>query len=149
MSAFAGITTDYKIAMLAKESEKVQTLRLILNAMKNEEIQKGPGKELTQDEVTVVLKRLVKSRQDSIEAFTQVGAKERAEAEAREIEVIQIYLPRQLTEEELKVAVNEAIAKVQPTGVKQMGLVLKALKEAHGNSFDGRLASTLVSGLLQ
>lgn len=149
MSSYDGITADYKIAMLSRETERVGILRLILNAMKNEEIQKGPGMELTQDETTTVLKRMVKQRQDSIDAYTKGGAQERALAEQREIDLISRYLPRQLSEEELMTEINLAFDLVHPTGMKQIGLVLKALKEKLGNTFDGRLASTLVTQKLQ
>ena len=72
MSAYDGITSDYKIAMFAKNEEKIQTLRLILNALKNEEIQKGPGKELTSDEAVVVPRQL--SEAELITAFHTVSA---------------------------------------------------------------------------
>jgi uncharacterized protein YqeY len=144
----AQIQTDLKQAMLARDVLKVSTLRMAITALNNETIAKGLGATLTASECEVVVKRLVKSRQDSVEQFTKVGMLERALEEQKEIELLNAYLPKQLTEAEIARAVVDAIAKTGATTRRDMGAVMAQLKEAYGNTFDAKKASTLVTAKL-
>jgi hypothetical protein len=144
------IQADLKASMLAKDSARTQVLRMALAAYKNEAVAKGlsPQGILTEADALAVLKRLVKSREDSIAQFEQVGQTERAAQERAEIEVLRAYLPAMLEGADLEVAVKAAIAQSGATTKKDMGLVMKALQAAHGGAFDGKAASLLVQSLL-
>jgi len=143
---YQNVQTDYQNALRAGEKQKVAVLRLMVSAIKNEVI--ALGHELSDDEFTAVLKRMINSRNDSIEAFRKGKAEDRALAEQYEIDVITPYLPAQLSDDELEAAIIVAFAEVKPTSIKQMGLVLKYLKATHGNTFDCRKAYALVTARL-
>ena len=142
------IQTNLKQAMLARETFKVSTLRMALTALNNEAISKGPGTTLSLSEGEVVIKRLIKSRQDSVEQFTKGGALDKAKAEQDEITILSAYLPKQLTDEELEAAVDEAIKTTKAATRKEMGAVMAHLKATYGNIFDAKRASTLVTARL-
>lgn len=144
------IQADLKTAMLAKDAPRTQVLRMALAAYKNEAIAKGLGPQgtLTEADALGVLKRLVKSREDSVAQFEKVGQAERAQEERREIELLKPYLPAMLEGEALEAAVKAAIAQTGASSKKDMGLVMKAMQAAHGAAFDGKAASALVQSLL-
>ena len=144
------IQADLKAAMLAKDAARTQVLRMALAAYKNEAVAKGLGPQgaLPDSDALAVLKRLVKSREDSIAQFEKVGQADRAAQERAEIELLRPYLPAMLEGPALEAAVKAAIAETGATTRKDMGLVMKALQAAHGGAFDGKAASALVQGLL-
>ncbi|HJW72091.1 MAG TPA: GatB/YqeY domain-containing protein [Geothrix sp.] len=144
------IQADLKTAMLARDAPRTQVLRMALAAYKNEAIAKGLGPQgtLTEADALGVLKRLVKSREDSVAQFEKVGQMERAQEERREIELLKPYLPAMLEGEALEAAVKVAIAESGATTRKDMGLVMKAMQATHGGAFDGKAASALVQSLL-
>ncbi|MFM8234707.1 MAG: GatB/YqeY domain-containing protein [Holophagaceae bacterium] len=144
------IQAELKKAMFEKNTLHIQVLRMLLSALKNESIAKGlgPQGELGPSDCIAVVKRLVKSRQDSIEQFRSVGQGERADEEQREVDLLQVYLPKQLTESELRQAIQEAIKATQAQQIKDLGKVMKFLQSAHAGNYDGKLASTLVSQFL-
>jgi hypothetical protein len=144
------LQADLKAAMLAKDSERTGVLRMALTAYRNEAVAKGlsPQGVLSDDEAIAVFKRLVKSREDSVEQFTKVGQTERARAEQAEIEILKAYLPAMLEGVQLEAAVKAVIAEVGAQSKKEMGQVMKALQAKHGNSFDGKTASQIVQSLL-
>lgn len=144
------IQADLKTAMLARDAPRTQVLRMALAAYKNEAIAKGLGPQgtLTEADALGVLKRLVKSREDSVAQFEKVGQMERAQEERREIELLKPYLPAMLEGEALEAAVKAAIAESGATTRKDMGQVMKAMQATHGGAFDGKAASALVQSLL-
>jgi len=144
------IQADLKTAMLAKDTARTQVLRMALAAYKNEAVAKGLGPQgnLAEADALVVLKRLVKSREDSIAQFEKVGQMDRAAQERAEIELLKPYLPAMLEGPDLEAAVKAAIAQTGAASKKDLGLVMKALQAAHGGNYDGKAASTLVQGLL-
>ncbi|MBK8726716.1 MAG: GatB/YqeY domain-containing protein [Holophagaceae bacterium] len=144
------IQADLKASMLAKDALRTQTLRMALSAYRNEAVAKGLGPQgaLSEADAVQVIKRLVKSREDSIEQYTKAGHLDRAAAELAEIALLKPYLPAMLEGVQLENAVREAIAASGATVKKDMGLVMKALQAAHGQSFDGKAASALVQSLL-
>lgn len=144
------IQADLKKAMLEKNSLHVQVLRMVLSALRNESIAKGlgPQGELTSADCMSVIKRLVKSRQDSIDQFKSVGQQERAATEQQEINILQVYLPKQMTEVELRLAIEVAIKATQAQNAKDLGKVMKFLQSEYAGNYDGKLASTLVTQLL-
>jgi uncharacterized protein YqeY len=144
------LQADLKTAMLARDAARTQVLRMALAAYKNEAVAKGlsPQGTLAEADALAVLKRLVKSREDSIAQFEKVGQADRAAQERAEIELLKPYLPAMIEGPALEAAVNAAIAESGATTKKDMGLVMKALQAAHGGAFDGKAASTLVQSLL-
>ena len=144
------LQAELKTAMLAKDAPRTMVLRMALAAYKNEAVAKGLGPQglLNETEAVAVFKRLVKSREDSVEQFTKAGYADRAALEQAEIEVLKAFLPTQLEGPQLEAAVREAIQASGAQTRKDMGAVMKALQAAHGASFDGKAASQLVQSLL-
>lgn len=144
------LQADLKAAMLAKDPERTGVLRMALTAYRNEAVAKGlsPQGRLSEDEALAVFKRLVKSREDSVEQFTKVGQGERAKAEQAEIEILKAYLPAMLEGAQLEAAIKAVIAEIGAHSKKDMGQVMKALQARHGNSYDGKAASQIVQSLL-
>ncbi|WP_243314982.1 GatB/YqeY domain-containing protein [Geothrix paludis] len=144
------LQADLKTAMLARDAARTQVLRMALAAYKNEAVAKGLGPQgtLAEADALAVLKRLVKSREDSIAQFEKVGQAERAAQERAEIELLNPYLPAMLEGPALEAAVKAAIAETGAATKKDMGLVMKAMQAAHGGAFDGKAASALVQSLL-
>lgn len=148
------IKEDLKAAMMAQDKFGTYTLRMVLAALNNEIISKCQGTQLSDSDCEVALKRLIRQRQDSAEQFTQGGALEKAQLENAEIQLIETYLPQQMTEEQLGFAIDHTILTLSTATVdfqpvkKHMGSVMKLLKETHGNSFDAKLASQMVQARL-
>ncbi len=144
------LQSDLKAAMLAKEAARTQVLRMALAAYKNEAVAKGLGPQgaLSDADALAVVKRLVKSREDSVAQFLKVGQAERARQEEAEIAILKTYLPAMLEGPALEAAVKAAIAQTGAGSKKDMGAVMKALQAAHGGAFDGKAASALVQAWL-
>ncbi len=144
------IQADLKTAMLARDAVRTQVVRMALAAYKNEAVAKGLGPQgiLVEADALAVIKRLVKSREDSVTQFEKVGQMERAAQERAEIELLKPYLPAMIEGPALEAAVQAAIVQSGATTKKDMGLVMKALQAAHGGAIDGKAASTLVQHLL-
>ena len=144
------LTADLKTSMLARDAARTGVLRMALAAYKNEAVAKGlgPQGELPEADSIAVFKRLVKSREDSVEQYTKAGHLDRAASEQAEIAVLKGYLPAMLEGAQLEAAVRESIASTGAVSKKDMGLVMKALQAAHGAAYDGKAASALVNSLL-
>jgi uncharacterized protein YqeY len=144
------LQADLKTAMLAKDSARTMVLRMALAAYKNEAVAKGLGPQgvLGDAEALAVVKRLVKSREDSVQQFLQAGFPDRAALEQAEIQVLKEYLPAMLEGAQLEQAVRDAIRETGASSRKDMGAVMKALQSRHGGAFDGKVASQLVQSLL-
>ncbi len=144
------LQADLKTAMLARDAVRTQVLRMALAAYKNEAVAKGlsPQGILAEADALAVMKRLVKSREDSVAQFQKVGHADRAAQEQAEIALLNVYLPALLEGADLEAAVKAAIAETGAASKKDMGMVMKALQAAHGGSLDGKAASTLVQSLL-
>ena len=123
---------------------------MALAAYKNEAVAKGLGPQGTLEEADAlsVLKRLVKSREESAEQFLKGGSPERAAQERAEITVLQAYLPAMLEGVQLEAAVREAIADAGATSKKDIGAVMKQMQARHAGRFDGRSANQLIQTLL-
>lgn len=144
------LQADLKTAMLARDAQRTGVLRMALAAYKNEAVAKGLGPQglLGEADALAVFKRLVKSREDSVDQYRKAGQEDRAQAEAAEIGILKDYLPAMLEGVQLENAVREAIHASGATSKKDMGLVMKALQAAHGGAYDGKAASALVQSLL-
>ncbi|WP_050523284.1 GatB/YqeY domain-containing protein [Pseudorhodobacter wandonensis] len=120
-----------KDAMRAKEVERLSTLRLINAAIKDREIaQRGEGGEgeVSEAEITAILSKMVKQRQESARVYEEGGRLELAEKELNEISVIEEYLPRQLPDDEVDAAITAAIAEAGASSIRDMGKVMAVLK---------------------
>jgi uncharacterized protein YqeY len=147
MSLKERITSDMTAAMKSKEAGRLSTLRMVKAAVQNREIEKGG--ELSDEELTKVLQSLVKQRRDSVEQYEKAGREELAEKERAEISVIEEYLPRAATREEIERAVEEAVAETGASSMKEMGAVMKAaLSRLAGRNADGRTVSEIVKSKL-
>jgi len=144
------LQSELKTSMLAKDTARTMVLRMALAAYKNEAVAKGLGPQglLTEPEAVAVFKRLVKSREDSVEQFSAAGFPDRAAVEQAEIEVLKGFLPAMLEGAQLEAAVREAIQASGAQSRKDMGAVMKTLQARHGASYDGKAASQLVQSLL-
>src|SRR5262245_36216735 len=143
------INESVKTAMKAQDKARLATLRLMNAAIKNADIEaERAGKNLADDDLIGVLQKMVKQRQDSIEAYDKGGRKDLADQERGEIEVIKGFLPQQMSEAEAKAAIAAVIKDTGAAGMKDMGKVMAALKERHAGKMDFGKASGLVKGLL-
>ena len=138
--------------MKAGDKRRVSTLRLMNSAIKDKDINsrtEGHASALTSDAGLIELfAKMVKQRHESIAVYEQGGRPELAEAEREEIAIIQSYMPKQLSEEEAKVAVADAIKKVGAAGIKDMGKVMAELKVRYAGQMDMAKAGAIVKGLL-
>lgn len=133
------IAAALKDAMKSREAERLSTLRLINAAIKDKEIAvRGDGGEgmVGEAEILAILGRMVKQRQESARAYEEGGRLELAEKELSEIKVIEEFLPRQLSEEEIDAAVGKAIAEVGASSIRDMGKVMAALKARYTGQMD-------------
>ena len=143
------LTEDMKQAMKDKESGKLRlsVIRMARANIKNIEIDEK--RELNDDEVLAVLMKEVKMRQDSLEEFTKAGREELVEQAKQEIAILRKYLPEQLSDEELKALVEEAVAETGAAGPKDMGKVMAALMPKTRGRADGKRIKTMVRELLK
>ncbi len=147
MSLRQQVITDLTAAMKAKDAQRTSTLRMIKAAVMNREIEKGG--ELTDDEMRKTMQSLVKQRRDSVEQYEKAGREELAVKERAEIEVIESYLPRAASREEIEQAVAEAVAETGATSAREMGAVMKAAQgKLAGRNADGRTISEIVKAKL-
>ena len=143
-------TADLKTAMKAGEKGKVAAIRLIQAALKDMDIEaRGAGKgEATADEILALLQKMIKQRQESIAIYDANGRPELAEGERAEVAVISAYLPQQMSDEEIKAAIEEVIAETGAASVKDMGKVIGALRGAYAGQMDFAKVSPMVKQLL-
>jgi uncharacterized protein len=137
-------------SMKAGDKDTLATVRLMLAAIKNRDIEMRTGKGSDDDDVVVVevLQKMVKQRRESVQMFTDGGRQELADKETAEIAVIERFLPTQLTEAETLLAIEAIKAELGASGLKDMGRVMAALKERHASQLDMSKASALVKGAL-
>lgn len=150
MSLRNKFTEDMKDAMRAKETARLGAIRLIIAKMKEADVEaRGAGRgEASEAELLTMMQKMIKQRQDSIEAYVKGGRQDLADVEAAEIKVIEAYLPKQMSEVEVKAAIAAAIAATGATAMKDMGKVVAVLKEKHSGQMDFGKASGLVKAAL-
>jgi uncharacterized protein YqeY len=148
MSLKEQIDGDIKKAMLAKNQAELLALRAIKSMILLAETEKGAKEELSGDTEVKLLAKAAKQRKESAEVFGQQGRKDLEEKEQFELSIIERYLPKQLSEDEVKTLIQGIIAKVGASSPADMGKVMGvATKELAGKA-DGKLISSLVKGLL-
>ncbi len=147
MSLKQQIISDLTASMKAQDAPRTSTLRMVKAALMNREIEKGS--ELDDDEMTKLLRSLVKQRRDSVEQYEKGGRPELADKEKTEIEVIEAYLPQAASREEIETAVAAAISETGANSMKDMGRVMKTVQTAlSGKNADGRTVSEIVKAKL-
>ena len=147
MSLQERILQDIKAAMLARDADKLGTLRLLKSALGYAQIEKKTDS-LPDADVMAIIQREVKKRRDSAEQFTTGGRPELADKELKEIVVLETFLPKQLSPEELEQIVQAAIQEAGATSKKDMGAVMKAVQAKVAGRADGKTISGLVGRLL-
>lgn len=141
------IAADVKAAMIAKESIKLGALRMLQSSIKNREIEMRPDP-ITSDEVMGVLKKLVKQRKESIDQFQQAGRQDLVDQETAELKVLEVYLPAQMSREQIEALVIEVIAAVGAKTVKDMGPVMKEVIAKSGGAADNKIVSEVIKSKL-
>jgi uncharacterized protein YqeY len=146
MSLKDQITEDMKTAMRAKDSERLGTIRLLLAALKQKEVDERI--ELDDAMVVAIVDKLVKQRKDSVTAFTQGGRTDLADKEAAEIKVLEAYLPQRMSADEVAVAVKAIVAELGAAGPGDMGKVMGAVKTRLAGKADMGQVSAAVKAAL-
>ncbi len=146
MSLRTKIKDDIKAAMKAKEVAKRDALRLLDSAMKQIEVDER--KELSDDDVFAIIAKQVKQRNDSATQYRDAGRDDLLEKELAEIAIFEVYLPAQLSDEELTATIKEIIAQTGAESMKDMGKVMGAAKGKIGNLADGKRINECVKSLL-
>ena len=137
-------------ALKAKDKNTYPTLRLIVSAIKDAEIAGRPKgqKEIKDSDIIVILKKMIKQRNESCEVYKKSGRTELLESETKEINVINTFLPKQLSEDETKKICEEVIKSVGASSMKDMGKVMGMLKSKHADTLDFSKVSGIIKGLL-
>jgi uncharacterized protein len=131
------LRVDLSAAMKARDDVRTRTLRMALTAVTNEEVAGKQARELSDDEVVKVLTREAKKRREAAQAFADAGRTEQAAAERAEGEVINAYLPEQLSDEDLSRLISAAIAETGAASPREMGTVMKVVRPQVGDRAEG------------
>lgn len=142
------LQSDLTDAIRARDEVKSGTVRMLLAAITTEEVAGKAARVLNDAEIITVLSREAKKRREAVDAYTQAKRDDLANKEKAEAAVIALYLPEQLSEDQIKQMITEAIAKTNAAGPAGMGLVMKELQPKIAGKADGGLVSTLVKAAL-
>jgi hypothetical protein len=138
-------SSELKAAMKAGEKRRVDTIRMIMAALKDKDIEaRGQGKAVSGEDILALLQKMVKSRKESLEIYEKAGRTDLATQESEEIAVIHSFLPQQLTDAEVEQAISSAIAETGAASIKDMGRVVTVLKGKYAGRMDFGKASALV-----
>tara|TARA_B100000941_G_C28370782_1_gene482018 strand:- start:363 stop:818 length:456 start_codon:yes stop_codon:yes gene_type:complete len=151
MSLKKQINDKLNEALKAKDKNTYPTLRLIVSAIKDAEIAGRPKgqKEISDSDITSLLKKMIKQRNESCDVYKKAGRNELLENEIKEIKIINIFLPKQLSEEETKKICQEMIKSVGATSMKDMGKIMGVLKSKHADNLDFSKVSAIIKSLLK
>lgn len=145
---FDTVSADIKKAMLARDAVRLESLRGIKKEFLEAKTAKGSDGTLSDDRAIQILSKMVKQRRESAEIYTRQNRPELAEAELAQAAVIEEYMPKQLTPEELDAALREIIARVGATSPKEMGRVMGVASKELAGKAEGRAISAAVKALL-
>ncbi|WHY76177.1 GatB/YqeY domain-containing protein [Neobacillus sp. WH10] len=143
MSLLERLNNDMKQAMKNKEKDKLSVIRMVKASLQNEAIKLGT-KELSEDEELTILSREVKQRKDSLHEFDKAGRQDLVDKLHTELSIVGLYLPKQLSEEELSEIVKETIAEVGAKSKAEMGKVMAAIMPKVKGKADGSLVNKFV-----
>lgn len=136
------INNDLKEAMKSKDSFRLSVIRMVKGAMQL--AKPNPREELTDDDVITVISKQIKMRNDSIKEFEAAGRSDLVEQNKKEIEILNTYMPKQLSEEELTEIIDKVFEEVKPTSQKDMGLIMKNISPLVKSKADMSLVNKLV-----
>tara|TARA_B100000941_G_C28399226_1_gene497103 strand:+ start:59 stop:514 length:456 start_codon:yes stop_codon:yes gene_type:complete len=150
MSLKQQIEDNLNKALKAKDKNTYPTLRLIVSAIKDAEIagRTNKQKEIKDSDIISLLKKMIKQRTESCDVYKKAGRNELLENEEKEIKVISIFLPKQLSDDETKKICQEAINSIGASSMKDMGKIMGVLKKKHSDSLDFSKVSSIIKGLL-
>ncbi|MFC0261483.1 GatB/YqeY domain-containing protein [Fontibacter flavus] len=148
MSLKASVESEIKKAMLAKDKDRLRALRAIKSLILLEETKGGANGEISEEDELKLLTKAAKQRKDSADIYQQQNREDLYAVEMAELEIINEFLPKQLTEEELEAALKQIIAEVGAEGPKDMGKVMGAATKSLAGKADGKLISQKVKALL-
>ena len=138
-------SNELKAAMKAGDKRRVDTIRMIMAALKDKDIElRGQGKTVAEDDILALLQKMVKSRKESFEIYEKAERSDLATQESEEIAIIEEFLPSQMSEAEVAEAIGKAIAETGASSIKDMGRVVGALKGKYAGRMDIAKASALV-----
>ena len=145
------IEEQFKSAIKSKNTEKTNTLRLIRNAINNKDIENRSStseKPVDDQQILNILQILIKQRRESIESFKAASRNDLIEKENKEIEIINNFLPEQISDEELKIIIQNFITENNISSIKEMGKIMAYLKSSYTGSVDLSLAGKIIKDLL-
>ena len=148
MSLELRINDDIKAAMLAREKEKLNALRAVKSAILLAQTQKGATEELTEEVELKILKQLVKQRQDSAEMYKQQNREDLYQEEKIQLDIINTYLPKMMSEEEIETVLKQIISDNGFAGMKDMGKVMGQAMKTFAGKADNKMVSEIVKRLL-
>ncbi len=147
MSIADQIQGDIKTAMKARDKPRLGALRMVGAALKNAQLE--TGEPISEEEEQAILRRQLKQREESAEAFRKAGREEQANAESAEAEIVRAYLPQSLSEEEMDAIADKAISETGAVGMKDMGQAMGRAMELSEGRADGKQLSAVVRSRLQ
>ncbi len=150
MSLLEKINSSLKESSLKQEKDKVATLRLVVAALKDKEIEKrtSADKNLKDEDVVTVLNKMLKQRKESLEIYKKASRNDLSEKEEKEIQIIQSFLPKQLDDAETKKVCEEAVKSSNASSIKDMGKVMGILKAKYASTLDFAKAGVILKSLL-
>ncbi|AYW45326.1 GatB/YqeY domain-containing protein [Tetragenococcus koreensis] len=146
MTLLTKLNDDMKAAMKNKDKESLQVIRMLKASLQNEKI--NLGRDLTEEEELTIISREMKQRRDSLAEFEKVGRDDLAEKTKSEIAIVENYLPAQLTEEEIRQIVSEAIEQTGASSPKEFGKVMGVVMPQVKGKADGNQVNAVVKELL-
>lgn len=148
MTLFDQISEDIKAAMKAHDKVRLETLRNIKKVFLEAKTAPGANDSLADADALKIIAKLAKQGRETATTYTQAGRQELAEAELAQVEVLESYLPKQLSQEEIEAEVKKVIAEVGATSMKEMGKVMGTANKLLAGKADGRVISEIVKKLL-
>lgn len=146
MSLLTTLNEDMKTAMRAKDKETLSVVRMLKASLQNEQIKLG--EELNADQELTILAREMKQRRDSVAEFKKADRQDLVDKTQAEIEIVEKYMPKQLSEDEIKAIVSAAITKVEASSMKDFGKVMGAVMPETKGKADGNEVNRIVKELL-
>lgn len=148
MSLVQRILDDMKDAMRAKEKDRLQVIRMLKSRLQEKEVsqraKEGPDYKLKDEEALAVIAAYAKQRRDSMSQYREAGRDDLAEKEAAELKLVEVYLPKQMDEAEIRELVDAAVNESGASSVKEIGLVMKVLMPKVKGKADGKLVNQIV-----
>ena len=141
------ILADMKDAMRARDSVKLEAIRFLQSAIKYKEVELRPNP-ITSEDVIGVVKKLVKQRKESIEQFQQASRQDLVDKELAELKVLEVYLPQQMTREQIEAVVSQVIEQLQAKTIKDMGAVMKETLAKTVGAADNKTISEVIKAKL-